>query len=488
MLKRIPFYWKLTIAFAFAIMLILVVDISLERITEVRLRTFLIIVVTFVLSAISAWLIVKLSIRPSLKKLADGMSDLAQKKFDVRLNEIENDEFGTIFSSFNVMSVLISSYQSELIKAREFLNSILESTADIIISVNARKKILTFNSGAEKALGYKREEVIGKPIEMIFAKPEERERAIERLKYGDNVVNIETQFLTKSGEARDVLLTLTQMRHTEGTFVGTFGISKDITVRTRLQKQLIQAQRLSAIGEVFIGIQHSMKNMLNTCQGGAYMVKVGLAKDKRDMFEEGWGMVKIGIDRMTDLSRDMLKYVKEWKPRFEPVDLAKILLDIELEVKQNSKDKGIEFILDLSQELPLVQCDPPMIHSMVMDIVSNAVDACFWKEYPDKDLPKITVRAYLNHGKKNAIIEVEDNGCGMTDEVKAKMYTPFFSTKSKAGTGLGLSITSRMIEVHKGSIEVESESDKGTVFRILLPVNVNIKNKENNDGKESVSN
>ncbi len=482
MLKRIPFYWNLTIAFAFVIMLILMVDISLERIDEVRLRTFLIIAVTFILSSISAWLIVRLAVRPSLRKLAEGMDDLAKKKFDVRLNENEKDEFGAIFSSFNVMAVLISSYQSELVRAREFLNSILESTADIIISVNARKKILTFNSGAERALGYRREEVIGQPIEMIFANPREREVAIERLKYGDNVVNFETKFLTKNGEARDVLLTLTLMRHAGGEFVGTFGISKDITEMKRLQHELIQNQRLSAIGEVFIGIQHSMKNMLNTCKGGAYMVRTGLAKDKRDMFEEGWGIVQVGIDRMADLSKDMLKYVKDWRPKLEPIDLTKVLTDIDLEVKQSAKDKGIEFQLDIPQELPSVKCDAPMIHSMVMDIVSNAVDACFWKDYPERALPKVTLRAYLNNGEQNAIIEIEDNGCGMTEEVKAKMYTPFFSTKSKAGTGLGLSITSRMIEVHNGSIDVESELDKGTVFRILLPMNVNLKNKENNDG------
>ncbi len=488
MLKRVPFYWKLTIAFAFVIMLILMIDISLERISEVKLRFFLIIAVTVILSSISAWMIVRLTVRPSLSKLAQGMDKLAKKRFDVRLNENDKDEFGHIFSSFNVMAVLISSYQTELVRAKDFLNSILESTADIIISVNARKEILTFNSGAEKALGYMREEVIGKPIEMIFADPEEREVAIKRLKYGDNVVNFETKFLTKSGEVKDVLLTLTLMRHAEGTFVGTFGISKDITEMKRLQNQLIQSQRLSAIGEVFIGIQHSMKNMLNTCKGGAYMVRTGLAKDKREMFEEGWEIVQIGIDRMSDLSKDLLKYVKDWKPKLEPVDLSKVLSDIDTEIRKSAKDKGIEFHLDIAKELPEIPCDAPMIHSVMMDIVSNAVDACFWKDYSDLEKPNVCVKAYLRNGRDKAVLEVADNGCGMTEEVKKKIFTPFFSTKSKAGTGLGLSITSRMIEVHNGNIDVESEPDMGTVFRIMLPMNVNLKNKEISDGKESAGN
>jgi PAS domain S-box-containing protein len=410
------------------------------------------------------------------------MHALAEKKFDIQMDEIKKGEFSSLASSFNDVADIISSFHTELKKSRDHLESIVESTSDIIITVSPSKKILTFNTGAEKALGYNRRDLIGKSIEKIWADPSERDAAIERLKYGDNVVNIETRFLTKTGEIRDVLLTLSLMRNSAGEMIGTFGISKDITEVKRLQNQLLQSQRYIAIGEVFTGIQHSLKNMLNACKGGAYMVKTGLAKDERTMFEEGWTIVEEGINRMTKMSGDMLKYVKEWIPKMEKVDLTNSLTEIDHVIKKSASDKGIEFQMSISNELPLVQCDAQMIHSTLMDIVSNALDACLWKDYKNGEVPKVIVNASLNNGEQNAIIEVKDNGCGMPENVKSKIFTPFFSTKSKAGTGLGLAIASRMIHSHNGKIEVESEPDQGTVFQIVLPIESNNLTKEKNDG------
>jgi PAS domain S-box-containing protein len=336
--------------------------------------------------------------------------------------------------------------------------------------VNSSGKIQTINTGAEEGLGYNRIELIGEPIEMLFADPRERDAAIEKMNHDDNVVNYETRFVTKSGEIKDVLLTLSRLRNPAGEIIGTIGISKDITQEKRLQQQLIQSQRLAAIGEVFTGIQHSMKNMLNALKGGAYMVRTGLKKDNRKMLEEGWEIVQEGISRMTDMSMNMLKYVKEFKPRFDQVDLAPTLSDIYGVIKQTAKDKGVEFKLDLSPDLAETVCDPKMIHSAVMDIVSNALDACLWKDYDDSETPQVVIGAYTSDDKQKSIIEVKDNGCGMTDDVKVNIFNPFFTTKSKAGTGLGLAITSRMIGVHGGKIDVESEPNKGTIFSIVLPI------------------
>ena len=491
MLKHIPIFWKLSVAFMVVILIVLLVDVSLESVNALKsnsnLRTILTIVIALILSCGTAWFIVHFSIKNSVRKLANGMKALAEKKFDFHLDEDKKDEFSSLASSFNDVADMISSFQTELNKNRDYLEGIVESTSDIIITVNPEGKILTFNTGAEKALGYQRIDVIGKSIEIIWADPSERDAAIDRLKYGDNVVNIETRFLTKSGEVRDVLLTLSLMRNPAGDMIGTFGISKDITDVKRLQNQLIQSQRYIAIGEVFTGIQHSLKNMLNACKGGAYMVRTGLAKDERKMFEEGWEIVQEGIDRMTNMSSDMLKFVKGWVPKLEKVDLANSLSEIDHVIKKSAADKGIEFQMNIPEDLPAVKCDAQMIHSTMMDIVSNALDACVWKDYGEEEVPKVTVKAYLNNGEQNTIIEIKDNGCGMTENVKAKIFTPFFSTKSKTGTGLGLSIASRMINTHHGRIDVVSEPNKGTSFQIVLPINANNKSKENNDGKKSSS-
>ncbi|NIP44579.1 MAG: PAS domain S-box protein [candidate division Zixibacteria bacterium] len=498
MLNRLKIFWKLSAAFIIVILLFLVILEYLAALdipalgTEgsgatINVRLILSILIAIAVSFILAWLFTKLFIKPSVDKLEDGMNRLANKEFDFRLEEDEKDEFDALSSSFNDMADMLASSLNELKKNRDYLEGIVESSADIIITVNASDKIQTINVGAENVLGYKRMDVIGKPVEMLFADPNDRRAAIDKLRFTDSVVNYETQFVTKDGRVKDVLLTLSRLHNPSGEVIGTIGISKDITELKRLQDQLIKSQRFAAIGQVFTGIQHSMKNMLNACKGGAYMVKVGLAKDDKKMLTEGWDIVQQGITSLTNMSMDMLKYVKEWKPKFSEADLIQLLCEIQRVIKPTARDQGVQIRLDVSNQLPHVVCDPRMIHSSVMDIVSNAIDACLWKEFSGGEKPEVVISAYLTNKGREAVIEVKDNGCGMTREVKENIFTPFFSTKSKAGTGLGLAITMRMIEVHNGKIDLDSEPDRGTIFRIHLPIDGTNQIKEEIDGKASIS-
>jgi signal transduction histidine kinase len=202
------------------------------------------------------------------------------------------------------------------------------------------------------------------------------------------------------------------------------------------------------------------------------------------MLEEGWAMVQEGINRLTHMSTDMLQYAKDWVPRAKPVDLTKTLKDIVNVIKQTAADQGVDVRLEITAPLPAVQCDSKMIHAAVMDVVSNAVDACVWKDYPDGETAAIVIRAYSAPEQHELVIRINDNGCGMTEDVKANIFTPFFSTKSKAGTGLGLALTSRAIAVHGGRIDVASEPDHGAEFRMTLPIDGTSKDKECTDGKK----
>lgn len=491
MLKRIPVFWQLSVAFIAIIVLVLTaLDYMISRDTGPisdfgqGLLTMLAIVVAVGLGCASTWLIVNRSVNRPVGKLVEGMNKLAEKDFGFRMEEDDRDQFGALASSFNDMASMLSASMTELKKNQDYLWSILESSADFIITVNPSGMIQTFNKGAEDALGYDRFEVIGKPMEMFFSDPQQRQIALSKLGTSDSVTNFETQFVARNGDLRDVLLTLSRLRNSKGELIGTIGISKDITREKRLQADLIQSQRFAAIGQVFTGIQHSMKNMLNAAKGGAYMVRTGLAKDNRKMLEEGWEMVQESISRMTDMSLSMLKYVKEFKPDLKHVKLSDTLSDIHQVIGQTASDKGVTFRLDISSEMPEVVCDGEMIHSVVMDVVSNALDACLLKEYDKSETPEVAMNIRLSGDKQDAIIEVRDNGCGMTTEVKTNIFTPFFSTKSKTGTGLGLSIASKMISVHQGKIDVESELDRGTEFRIVIPIDGTGRNRENHDGQE----
>lgn len=431
--------------------------------------TVVAILISILLGTAVTWWMMNRLVGQRIRKLRKGAERIAAKDFSFRFNDDTGDGIAQLAGTIDAMSAELASKLSELTSTKEYLQGIVESSADLIITVDPDGRIKTFNTGAEHILGYKREEVIGEPVEILFADPKERDVAIAQLEHDDHVINYETHFKTWNGEVRNVILTLSQLRAPDGTAIGTFGISKDITEEKELQRQLLQSERLAAIGQAVTGIQHSMKNMLNALKGGSYMVKVGIAKEDNDLLKEGWDIVQQGIESMTMLSKKMLLYAKELKPELDRTDLKELLDAIHAVVSQTTRDQGMDFKSQVDDDVPEVLCDPGLIHSVVMDLVSNSIDACAHQQY-DNGGPEISVAVSHPLRADHVVIEVKDNGGGMTEDVIKHIFTPFFSTKKKLGTGMGLTLTKRMVSAHGGTLKVESLPGSGSTFQVLLPI------------------
>ncbi len=416
------------------------------------------------------WYLASRILETKIREISAGVERLGAEELDFRFPEDARDEFSPLTSAFNVMAVQLEASLAALTETRDYFEGIVENSADIIITVNPRGYIYTFNKGAEETLGYARAEMIGRNVEKIFANPKEQVRAQERLRGAENVLNFETKLVAKDGETREVILTLSRLRDPDGRTFGTFGIGKDVTEAKSMQKRLLHAERFAAIGQAMAGVQHSLKNMLNALKGGAYMVKLGVKKEDWSLLGEGWGMVEEGIENVAGMSANMLSYVREWKPEFEEVDVVRMLREIEAMFRKGAEDKEVRFTVDAVDGAPRVICDKRLFHSAVMDILSNALDACLEKPYEDDETPEIAVRAARSDSESTFLVAIRDNGCGMTPEVKANVFAPFFSTKRKTGTGLGLALTARTIRLHGGEIELDSRPDEGSEFRILVPL------------------
>jgi signal transduction histidine kinase len=306
------------------------------------------------------------------------------------------------------------------------------------------------------------------------------------LRDSGNVRNYETALYAKDGQIRHIMLTLSQLRDRDNTSLGTIGISKDITREKKLLRELVQSQRFAAIGQAVTGIQHAVKNMLNALKGGAYLVRVGMTKDDGPRVREGWSMVEEGIDRISDLSRNLLQYAKEWKLDLEQTDLNRLLAQIGERNRQSAADQGVAVRYEANDDLPAVRCDPKLIDMAATDIVVNAIDACTWKDYQGDETPEVVLRGFVAEDGRRAVIEVRDNGCGMTEEIRRNIFTPFFSTKKTLGTGLGLALTARIINVHGGDVSVESAPERGATFRIHLPIDGPSDSGESVDGEAGV--
>jgi PAS domain S-box-containing protein len=417
-----------------------------------------------------------------LRNLVTGLGALASDDLSFRFPAGRKDEIGIAEKSFNRMASRIQTHQGELRSALDYLESIVENSADLIITVNPEGLVQTFNRGAEEALGYKRNEVIGRSINTLFADPRERDAAIARLREKDNVTNYETQFLTKRRDIRHVLLTLSLLRDKEGNPIGTLGISKDVTTEKDLQRKLAQSEQAAAIGRAVTGIQHAIKNMLTTLDGGLYIARVGKRKSNPKQIEEGFAMIEEGLSRITDLSHNLLKYSREWRIEPESTEMADLAEKVVTAVKQTAAARGVALHVDVAPSLPTVRCDPGLIHMGLMDILTNALEACEAKDYEGSESPEVVFRISASADAGEVVIELGDNGVGMTKGVMADIFTPFFSTKKKWGTGLGLALTARIVELHGGEISVDSEPERGATFRITIPVDSRGTNRRQDNG------
>ena len=168
-----------------------------------------------------------------------------------------------------------------------------------------------------------------------------------------------------------------------------------------------------------------------------------------------------------------MKYARNWQIEPEPTDLNALVDETAGAIRQVAAEKGVAVRTDLDRDLPEVNCDPGLIHMTFMDLLTNALDACDVKEYNEGEAPEIVCRTAAFDQDRRVLVEIQDNGAGITEEVRKNLFTPFFSTKKKWGTGLGLALTNRIIRLHTGEISVQSEPERGTIFRIILPLSHN---------------
>jgi nitrogen-specific signal transduction histidine kinase len=235
----------------------------------------------------------------------------------------------------------------------------------------------------------------------------------------------------------------------------------------RLHRQLVDSERMAAIGQTAAGLAHYIKNILFGLKGGSYILDLGFTKNDMDKMTSGWQSVKSNIQRISELVADLLTYSKDRMPELQkcsPNDIAhEVCALMEAEAKKNS----IVLLEAFDPAIGEMFMDAQTVHRSLLNLVSNAVDACTMDECPDKNY-QITVKTILEQ-KGLVRFEVHDNGLGMGDDVVKQLFTALFSTKGGKGTGLGLLITQKLVQEHGGHMDVTSHPAKGSVFTIKLP-------------------
>lgn len=287
--------------------------------------------------------------------------------------------------------------------------------------------------------------------------------AARTFKDGD-VHKSEQSGISKSGERTDYIVSTAPLRRGEDQVAHVIEISNDVTELKRLEDEMLEAERLAAVGQTVAGLAHSVKNILMGLEGGKYIVSLGLQKDDKTLINQGWDMLERNFDKTTTLVKDFLSFAKGRLPKVrmvQPNDLVREIISL---YKDVAAQHGIELKADLDAKMKRAPLDPDAIHTCLTNLVSNAIDAC---EMSDKGRCEVIVRTLSQKG--TVIFEVTDTGEGMDYEIKQKIFTTFFTTKGGQGTGLGLLTTRKIVQEHGGKINVRSKSGQGARFRIELP-------------------
>ncbi len=232
----------------------------------------------------------------------------------------------------------------------------------------------------------------------------------------------------------------------------------------KLYRQGLQAERLAAIGETTAALSHSIKNILQALRGGGDVVELGLRSNNLVQATKGWRIVDRNLEKIFNLTSNLLAYSKPREPRLENVNPKAIIDDCLELVAAAANEKGVMAVADCEADVPPVPLDPDGIHQVLINLLSNALDAA----EPHKGLVRVVCR--YEQPSNELVIEVIDNGPGIPPSMMQHMFELFHSTKGNRGTGIGLAVARKIVEEHDGSIGVRSKPGEGTVFTIRLPV------------------
>jgi signal transduction histidine kinase len=233
---------------------------------------------------------------------------------------------------------------------------------------------------------------------------------------------------------------------------------------TRYYSAMMQAERLAAVGQTIAMLSHHIKNILQGIRGGSYLIETGLSQHDENVVRKGWTMVDRNQGKISALVMDMLTFSKDREPDPMPSDVNRVVGEVVELVQSRADELSVELVWRPDKEIPMLVFDPEGLHRAVLNIATNAVDAC--DENPGS---KVTVGTHYDVAESLVRITVEDNGCGIPEENLDKIFTLFVSHKGGRGTGLGLPVSQKIVKEHGGEIRVTSQVGEGSQFTIELP-------------------
>ena len=370
---------------------------------------------------------------------------------------------------------LNASKDRQLVESRNLLALIVDSSQDAIIGKKLDGTITHWNKGAESMYGYKAEEVIGKPISILAPKdrPDEIPTILEKLRRGDRVEYFETVRVTKTGQRRNVSISVSPIRDAKGEIMGASAIARDVTGQKRAEEQLRQAQKMEAVGRLAGGVAHDFNNILGIVTSCCELLRSRVGPNGAAQYVDN---IQEAAKRGASLTRQLLSFTRRQtgvQPRL--FDVNDSLKDV-VKLLRPLMGDDVQIIIRHSTDAAIVEADPSQLDQIVLNIAVNARDAMpkGGKLILETSVQEFDSGLAMQHPPMKAgryvVLAISDTGIGMDAVTLSQIFEPFFTTKEKGkGTGLGLATVYGIVKQNGGHIWVYSEPGRGTTFKVYLP-------------------
>jgi len=405
-----------------------------------------------------------------IMELAEGTRRVAEGDLSFRIEQVADDEIGSLVDSFNTMTGdlrvgreqlelsarILRQQNVEIEERRQYMEIVLKNVSAGVVTLDAEGIITTMNKSAERMLNLRSEEIINKSYKTLLNGKhlELAEEIMENLLFSrDDAVELPLK-LAIDGRPLSFMTHVNALKDDTGQHMGIVIVFDDLT-------ELEKAQRMAAWREVARRIAHEVKNPLTPITLSAQRLQRKYSKHlNQPVFDECTRTIMDHVELIRNLVDEFSTFARFPTANPKPCDLPPIIEETLALYKEGHQNINFEFAI--KDDIPQLNLDRQQIKRAMINLVDNAISAI-------KQQGRISVSIANDSILRIVRIEVADDGAGISDEDKTRLFEPYFSTK-KSGMGLGLSIVSTVVADHNGMIRVQDNQPRGAKFVIELPV------------------
>ncbi|MDQ1281645.1 MAG: hypothetical protein QG670_2910 [Thermoproteota archaeon] len=353
---------------------------------------------------------------------------------------------------------LVEERTKQLLAAALYSRNLIEVSMDPLVTISAEGKITDVNSATELATGVSRERLIGCDFSDFFTEPEKARVGYQSVFKEGFIRDYPLSIRNVSGRVTYVLYNAIVYRNESGKVQGVFATARDMTEYKALEEKLKNSERLAYIGQTAGMVGHDLRNPLQSVEGAIYLAKEELKSipenQARQSVHSMLDMIDEQVTYMNKIVSDLQDFVRPLTPKFEMVDIKKL---VESALSGMNFPENIQVEKSLREDRAVL--DSVLMTRVLINLITNAIQA----------MPKGGRLTLEIQREGNSIqFSVSDTGVGIPEDVRPKLFTPLFTTKSK-GQGFGLAVCKRIVESHGGEITFESAEGKGTTFSVRIP-------------------